>query len=75
MAVTEEQRRAYANMMNRAGFGVFNDEGMIAGPFYDVEAAERACKTEDGEHVGGICEEHEACEAGSCEACNAEDGE
>lgn len=77
--VTDETKRAYEAMMNRNGFGVFSDEGIISGPFYTREGAEAACKADDpdgsdGLYVAPVCEDHDHAEAGACEECNA-DGE
>jgi hypothetical protein len=56
--------------------GIFNDEGMIDGPFYSREEADRVMterySAEDGEHVAECCHDHPENERATCEDCNAE---
>jgi hypothetical protein len=58
-------------------YGVFNDEGMIAGPFYSLSDAvdeETALKLEDepNTEVLPICPDHPEQRRDACEECNAQ---
>jgi len=59
-------------------YGVFNEEGMIDGPFYTHESAVVVCKSYDDEeaaYVAEICPTHEEQEYDTCEYCYDEDNE
>jgi|HubBroStandDraft_6_1064221.scaffolds.fasta_scaffold146096_2 hypothetical protein len=78
--VTDEQKETYDNLMNPAGFGIFSDEGMVAGPFYTRQNATDAMVAEDpngesGLYVAGVCPDHEDHQASCCEICAEEESE
>ncbi len=73
-----DKGNAYDNMLNPSGFGVFSDEGMISGPFYNRDSAERAMRQDDpdgesGLYVTGVCPDHEEQPWDACEQCMDED--
>lgn len=55
-------------------YGIFSDEGLVAGDFYDRETAERwmaeNTDADDGLHVAEICGDHRDHEKETCEECN-----
>lgn len=66
----------YDSLINRDGFGVVSDEGLISGPFYTRQGAEDTRAKDDltGEselHVAGVYHDHPEHEASACEECNA----
>jgi hypothetical protein len=60
-------------------YGVFNDEGLVVGQFYDVDDAICWALMHDGAANGfaihEICPDHEDQARETCEACNEGDEE
>jgi len=57
-------------------FGVFTDEGMVAGDFYSREAAETWMATNcepDEARVEEVCHDHEGQPRFGCERCAEDD--
>lgn len=57
-------------------YGIFNDEGLLEGGFYDPQQARYRMLTayaEEGAHVAPVCPDHpDSGEQGSCEHCDGE---
>jgi hypothetical protein len=59
-------------------FGIFNDEGLLEGDFYEYDKAvtKMAAYSEETDvHVSEVCPEHREQERKNCEECNAEEEE
>ena len=58
-------------------YGVFNDEGLVEGQFYDVTSANAAAVDMDDEnaYVSLVCESHTDQPYGYCDDCDAEETE
>ena len=58
-------------------YGVFNDEGMIDGPFYSIDSAQREWEAyvelDEECRVRELCAEHPEQPRDACEECNAEE--
>lgn len=58
-------------------YGIFNDEGLLEGGFYEQRTAEiqmLAAYAEEGAHVGLVCPDHpDSAEQGSCDVCDGEE--
>jgi len=55
--------------------GIFSDEGLLEGDFYDAQSAQSrldAAYQECDAHVSRVCSEHPDHEADSCERCAEE---
>lgn len=59
-------------------YGIFNDEGLLEGQFYDRATADAALAdmySEDDAHVAECCPDHREQERATCEECDHEDDE
>jgi len=62
--------------INMTEYGIFNDEGLLEGQFYDIAKAEAKLASdynEDDAYVAAVCPYHSGEEAGHCQSCAQEE--